>query len=407
MAYEKGGRHYSFAKYLQRSSYEPVVFCCNINHFSNAEPFYQFEGLWEEHISEEINTPFVYVKSRKYSSNGMQRVMNMVDFYYNVKTAAKEYSAEHGKPDVILASSVHPLTLVAGIQLAKKFGIKCVCEIRDLWPESLVAYNVTHKKNLIVKGLYQLEKWIYKKADALIFTMEGGKDYIIEKGWDKNQGGPIDINKVFHINNGVDLEVFNYNKEHYQIHDNDLTNQDIFKVVYTGSIRKVNNVGLLLDVAKLIGDSTIKILIWGIGDEFDQLQQRVKDENIKNIVFKGKVNKEYVPYIVSMADLNLLHSSASPVLNFGLSANKLFDYFAAEKPILCDFSCHYNPMIQYKAGIIPQGFSTKEIANAIEIVKKVPKTEYDKFCEKAKEGAEEYDFKILTSKLLSIFKNMC
>ena len=82
--------------------------------------------------------------------------------------AAKEYAAEHGRPDVIFASSVHPLTLVAGLQLAKHFGVKCVCEVRDLWPESIVVYsNRFTKDNPLIKLLYRGEKWIYKKAESL------------------------------------------------------------------------------------------------------------------------------------------------------------------------------------------------------------------------------------------------
>ncbi len=89
----------------------------------------------------------------------------MIDFYRNVKKAVKEYAAQHGKPDVIFASSVHPLTLVAGIQLAKQFGVKCVCEVRDLWPEHQKFDRFT-KKNPLIRLLYQGEKWIYKKLDT-------------------------------------------------------------------------------------------------------------------------------------------------------------------------------------------------------------------------------------------------
>lgn len=113
--------------------YAPVIFCANSKH-GKPECFLETDALWEERIAEEIDTPFVFVRARTYTGNGKQRVLNMIDFYRNVKKAAKEYAAQHGKPDVIFASSVHPLTLVAGIQLAKQFGVKCVCEVRDLWP---------------------------------------------------------------------------------------------------------------------------------------------------------------------------------------------------------------------------------------------------------------------------------
>ena len=42
------------------------------------------------------------------------------------------------KPDVIMATSVHPFTCVAGILIAKKYHCPCVVEIADLWPLTLV-----------------------------------------------------------------------------------------------------------------------------------------------------------------------------------------------------------------------------------------------------------------------------
>lgn len=63
--------------------------------------------------------------------------------------------------------------------------------------------GILNKKNPIVPLLYKFEKWLYTKADQVVFSMEGGRDYIIDKKWDTDHGGPIDLKKVFYINNGV------------------------------------------------------------------------------------------------------------------------------------------------------------------------------------------------------------
>lgn len=404
---DNGGRHYNFAKYLKRFGHDPVIFCCNAKHNSNAGVYFDDNSLWHEHIAEGIDVPFVFVRGRAYVGNGKQRVLNMIDFYRNVKKTAKEYAKENGKPDVILASSVHPLTLVAGIQLAKYFGVKCICEVRDLWPESIVAYSSHIKKsNPIIKLLYAGEKWIYKKADALVFTMEGGRDYIIEKGWDTAHGGPVALNKVHYINNGVDLEVFDYNKEHYQIEDPDLEDPNTFKVVYAGSVRRVNNLGLLLDAAKLVTEPKIKFIIWGDGDERAVLEKRIKEESITNVVFKGRVDKKYVPYIVSHADLNFAHNTPSPLFRHGISFNKLFDYFAAGKPVLCDFPCSYNPVLLWKAGISVDDATSHHIAKEIEYFSTMNQADYALFEKNAREAAREYDFKVLTEKLIHVIDQL-
>ena len=228
MLFKKGGRHYWFAKYLKREGFEPVIFSCNVRHGSQ-DYYFDTDKLWFEKRADEIDVPFVIVKSSLYKGNGKDRVLNMVNFYHNVQKAVKEYAKLYEKPDVIYASSVHPLALVAGIKLARYFGIKCICEVRDLWPETLVAYEIANNFNPIIIFLRYLEKWIYKNADSIIFTMAGGYDYIEEQGW----GNDIPKAKVHYINNGIDLAQFDYNKTHFTIKDEDLENENIFKVVYT------------------------------------------------------------------------------------------------------------------------------------------------------------------------------
>lgn len=401
MYFDRGGRHYNFAKYLRRAGYAPVIFGANSKH-GKAERFLETDALWEEHVAEEIDTPFVFVRARTYDGSGKQRVLNMIDFYRNVKKAAKEYAAQHGKPDVIYASSVHPLTLVAGIQLAKQFGVKCVCEVRDLWPESIVAYGIAGPHNPAVLALRRLEKWIYKKADAVVFTMEGGYDYIVEQGWEKE----IPRSKAHYINNGVDLEQFDYNKEHFRVEDIDLDDPELFKVVYTGSIRRVNNLGPLLDAAKCVKDPRVKILLWGDGDEREALEKRVRDEKISNVVFKGKVEKKYVPSIVSRADLNYMHGEATPMLRFGISPNKLFDYLAGGKPILCDFLCRWNPAVCCGAAAEISGDDPQKVADQIDSMAALPAGETLLYGQNARRAAEDFDFKRLTDNLLSIIETI-
>jgi glycosyltransferase involved in cell wall biosynthesis len=397
MYFDHGGRHYNFAKYLRRAGYKPVVFGANSKH-GKAERFFETDALWEEHFAEEIDTPFVFVRARTYTGNGKQRVLNMIDFYRNVKKATKEYAAQHGRPDVIFASSVHPLTLVAGIQLAKQFGVKCVCEVRDLWPESIVSFGIAGPHNPAVLALRRLEKWIYKKADALVFTMEGAYDYIMEQGWEND----IPRSKVYHINNGVDLESFDYNKEHFRIEDPDLDDPDTFKVVYTGSIRKANGLGILVDAAKAIRDPRSKILVWGEGDEREELTRRVEEEGLTNIIFKGKVEKKYVPAIVSRADLNLIHWGEVHMIQYGVSYNKLFDYMAAGRPIFSTVRPGYSIWEKYDCGRDTEDSRPEPLAHELGKMAALPPEELSRLGRNARKGAEDYDFRVLTQKLLNV-----
>lgn len=407
MLFNRGGRHYNFAKYLARDGYDPVVFCANLQNTKPSERYFDTEALWTVKMAEEINVPFVYVKTRPYQGNGMDRVLNMIDFYRQVKKAAKQYAEQYGKPDIILASSVHPLTLVAGIQLAKYYHVKCICEVRDLWPEAIVAYSKKIKKNsLPARIMYAGEKWIYTKADAVIFTQEGGPDYVCEHGWDRRHGGPIANEKLYHINNGVDLEGFDANLENYPYSDKDLDDPDLFKVVYTGSVRRINNLGLIVEAAKLVTDPKIKFLVFGNGDELESLKKRVAEEALDNIVFKGRVDKYYIPSIVSKADLNLVHWEMSPLLRVGESYNKAFEYFAAGKPVFYTIRPGYSIVEKYRCGRLTDGFEPKDIAAGIQTMMAMSETEKTEMAKNARKTAEVYDFKRLTKQLIDIIEGI-
>lgn len=404
MFFDQAGRHYWFSKYLIENGYKPTIFCASTNHFSDKN----IDTKGKKYCVDSVkDIPFVFVNTPDYKGNGRKRIINMLAFYRNLFHVAKEYARLNGKPDVILASSVHPLTLVAGIKIAKKFGIPCICEVRDLWPESIFYFNKIKESSLLGRVLVKGEHWIYKKADALIFTKEGDTDYIKEKKWDVEQDGDIDLQKAHYINNGVDIEAFNKNINENKLEDPDLESGK-FNVVYVGAIRPVNNVGAILDVAKLLRDYTdISFLIYGDGNQKEILENRVRDENISNVKIKGYVNKKYIPYILSKSSVNLLnYSNTQYNWTRGNSSNKLFEYMASGKPIISTVKMGYSLIKKYQCGVELESGSPEDLAQAILEIKNMPTEEYELLGEIAKKGAEKFDFKILTEKLIDVINDV-
>lgn len=386
-------RQTCFAKYLMAMGHQVTIFAASTVHNSNQNLIENGEAYREE-IRDGVS--YVYIKCMNYQGSGARRIYNICEFAWKLPGVCKHFP----KPDAIVATSMPPTSCAVGIHLARKYGCRGVAEIADLWPESIVAYGIAGPRNPAVIALRWLEKWIYRKADAVVFTMEGGYDYIRERHWERE----IPESKVYTINNGVDLKEFRENMRKYQIQNSDLDDPDTFKVVYTGSIRKVNNLGLLLDAAKLVTNPNIRFLIWGAGDELESLRDRVAAEHIENVKFQGSVEKKYVPYIVSKADLNLAHNNPTPLFRFGISFNKLFDYLAAGKPILSDFPCPYNPAVRLGAGTEVAEPTAQNIANAVEEFAAMPQARYDEYVHHARRAADEYDFENLTKKLIAVLQ---
>lgn len=395
-------RHFNFAKGLKKLGHEPVLFLGSSPHNTDLQ---LVAGKARYAIDEEAGFATVLVRAVNYNHSMGKRIRSMIEFYRNVLKCAGDFE----RPDVIIGSSAHPLNCVAAIKLAKRYGCPCVCEVRDLWPESIVAYGVAGRRNPVVQMLYRLEKWIYKKADALIFTMEGGRDYILDKGWDSQHGGPIDLQKVYHINNGVDLAQFEREREANRCEDKDLEDAQTFKVVYTGSLRRANNMDMVLEVAEKLKGKPIKFLIWGDGTERERLKERCRNFGLDNVLFKGRVPKEQVPSIVSRADLSFFILEDSEIFRYGLSLNKCFDYMAAGKPVLIVGKAKYMPPVERGCAIQVERRDAQKVADAIEQAQRLPRQDYEKMCQNALAGAKEYDFMRLTEKLLEVcdkaFKN--
>ncbi|MDR0852644.1 MAG: glycosyltransferase family 4 protein, partial [Clostridiales Family XIII bacterium] len=347
-------RHYNFGKYLMKADYGVKIFAASAVHNSSVQ-FIRNRKPYLAYDDEKV--PFVFIRTRQYAGNGIGRILNILDYYRRLFKAIKHFE----KPDVILASSFHPLTCVAGIKIAKKLHIPCICEVRDLWPESLIVYKGLRRSNLIVKALSRTEQWIYEHADKLIFTMEGGIDYIKEHGINVNE------EDVLYINNGVDLEAFHRNAELFQVSDVDLSDEDQFKVVYTGSIRFVNAVGDLVAVAEILRQQApkVKLLIWGTGTDAEKISADISRRGLNNIILKGSASKNEIPSILSQSDATLLHSRSSSILKYGISQNKLFEYLAAAKPVISTLDFNYNFIATDHAGITAWSESPDDIAAAI------------------------------------------
>ncbi|NLM60307.1 MAG: glycosyltransferase family 4 protein [Clostridium sp.] len=402
--FNKGGRHYWFAENLIKSGYQPTIFCANVRHTNN-----QVINVNDNKYSTDIlnDIPYVFVKTADYRGNGFQRVKNMGSFYLNLFPVAKEYARLHGKPDVIIASSVHPLTMVAGIKIAKKLNIPCICEIRDLWPEAIFMYGRVKENGIIGRILTKGEHWIYKKANALVFTKEGDTDYIKEKKWDTEHGGDIDLKKAYYINNGLSIEDFEKSIREKKLEDADL-NSNKFNVVYAGAIRPVNNVGIILDAASLLkNEKDIQFLIYGDGNERELLEKRVAEEGLHNVKMKGFVNKQFIPYILSKSSVNILNYSQTQYnWTRGNSSNKLFEYMASGKPVISTVKMGYSIIDKYKCGFELENCTPESVANAILKIKNMSEEEYEEYGKRAKLGASDFDFKVLINKLIEVINSV-
>lgn len=335
-------RHYMFSKYSDTKKFKTTVFASSYIHLSDTN-FREQNKKFTHKTFEDVNYCFVNLKN--YGGKKFQRVINMAKFCWRLVLGSVKEMGEI--PDVIYASSPDPLAWLAAYLISKKHKAEFIVETRDLWPETFVELGVIKRKSLLAKVMYSFERFIYKRADKLVFTFEGGYQYLLEKGIDRKE------ESVFSINNGVDLKKFEFNSRTYVYDDEHLDDPAIKTIVYTGSLGQANDLFTLMHLAlklKRFGNDDVRILIFGSGLEEERLIKFKEEHHLHNVLFKGRIDKKFIPSILTKANINTIVGFQNNLYRFGHSFNKLFDYIASGRPIVSSVQTNYDLIEKYNLG---------------------------------------------------------
>ena len=382
---------------LQEKGYKVCLICGSTNNKTGKNLLNSFEKI---RIVNFDGSTYYMVHTIDYN-NSLKRIIASLQFQYRVW----KYRDLLPSPDVIV-SDFAGLFGNGFLKWKRKFGTKIIYDILDLWPEGFVELGYLKKDSFITKLLYRLEHKSYREADGLIFSMQGGRKYIIDKGWSSEYGGDVDTSNIGYLTNGVDLKALDEQCKQYVLDDEDLeTNK--FKVVYLGSISSTNGLDVLVEAAKILqerGAMDIVILVYGYGNQENKLKKMVVDYKLNNIKFKGKLEKEYGMNLLSRCDLNIFTFRESRLWQYGVSPNKLSMYFASGKPTLSMIKPAYDLVIEYSAGISIDNDPIK-VADAIQIFKNLDKKSYEELCYNSRKAAELLDYKNLVHILIDKIEN--
>ena len=91
---------------------------------------------------------------------------------------------------------------------------------------------------------------------------------------------------------------------------------------------------------------------------------------------------------------------------YGLSLGKLFQYLAAGNPICTNITPQYNYIEKYNLGVSKVFSSPKEYADAILSFLNMPQSEYQSMSNRVKKAAMEFDYPVLSQKLIDIIDKL-
>lgn len=389
-------RTYKLAYFFNQMGFDARILCSSFVHNRNINLIEENKDFIEKEYD---GVKYIFISGKEYKNNGVKRIFSLYDFAQKVYRNRDHFPV----PDIIIHTTNIPFD--SKIQkCAKCLNAKYIVEVVDLWPASFAAFGLLKESNPLMTLMYAMERKVYYKADKLVFSMEGGRDYLKDKKWDLESGGRIDLSKVYYLNNGVDIEDFDCCVDKYKIEDDDLTDQRFKRIIYLGSIRLANDLIQLIKCAEILQDRPdIKFLIYGDGDDRKSLEEYCCQHGLSNVIFKQEwIELKYVPYVLSQADVNIINYKANPIEKYGGSQNKMFQALASGKPICSNVGMGYSIINQYKAGIDKRFASSDEYANAILELLELNSSDYQQMCMSARKAALAFDLKKLAYKYVDL-----
>jgi len=288
----------------------------------------------------EIHPPRIGLSKQK----GISMHLNYLACLPTISKEASKIISEH-KINYIYSYMPGTGTSIPAIRIKSKHKIPLILDLADM-------YSMIRPKRVVEKS--------FKDADTILVITDYLKRDLIERG--------IPIEKIHHIPNGVDLELFNpenYSRDEIQkIHESFCSDK---LIVFTGALQDLN---ILIESAKKIAEHIPDFKFVIIGDHRDpkrkksMWEKKVKDKKLeKYFEFLGRKPREEIPKYILAADVCVdsfpdepYYAAAHPI--------KLLEYGSCQRPIVATSVSETSKLIKHgEYGFLATPENSDEYAN--------------------------------------------
>jgi len=384
-----GGRHYYMAREMAKRGYNVYVISSAAQHILREKPVIKDDFLLEELDG----FTFVWVKMPDYKdAHSKQRAINWFLFPWRIRKLAK--FIKH-KPDTILSSSPSLLSFIGAKRLAKKMRARLVFEVRDIWPLTLSDIGSFSSKHPFIRLMQWVEDKAYRDADAVISNLKNSIEHMSSRGLDRT--------KFNWVPNGFSLDEVNQKAPLNAYAINQLP-QNKFIVGYTGTMGVANALETLIEAADMLKEHDgIAFALVGSGKEKTALQALSQSKELQNVFFVDPIPKVEIQAMLNRFDVCYIGWLNNPLYQYGIAANKIFDYLYSGKPIIHAYSGACDPVAEARAGIQLPAQDVDKLAEAILKLYRMTPVERTHIGHNGRKAAlEQYEYGLLAEKLAGV-----
>jgi glycosyltransferase involved in cell wall biosynthesis len=245
--------------------------------------------------------------------------------------------------------------------LARIKRVPFLFEIRDLWPAFAIQVGVL-KQPFLIWASHKLERFLYRHADRVMVNSPGFVQHVKERG----------ARQVELFPNGADPQMFqpdcsgdDFRRLHHL--------EDRFVVLYAGAHGLSNDLGVVLEAARLLRDVPgIQIVLLGDGKEKSALMATATHNGLSNVTFLPPIPKNDMAEALAAADACLAILKPIP-LYATTFPNKVFDYMAAGRPVILAIDGVIRQVVESgNAGVFVSPGDPLALAEAIRTMAELP-----------------------------------
>jgi glycosyltransferase involved in cell wall biosynthesis len=252
-----------------------------------------------------------------------ERILNYTSFFLSSSITGSFID----RPDIIIATSPQLLVGMIGWWLSRIKGIPFVLEIRDLWPDAIIASGVGNNNSIFSKTLSTISRFLYQNCDHLVVVTPAFKTEII-----KDYG--ISPEKISIVENGVETDLFSGKDEGVTLND-ELGLEHKFVVSYVGTLGLAHGLSNMLKAASRLQNQypDMIFLLVGEGADKGRLVELTKDQGLSNVRFLPQQPRERIPAIIKASDVCVVMLKKAQIFKTVIPT-KMLEFMACGRPVI-------------------------------------------------------------------------
>lgn len=326
--------------------------------------------------------------------SGLRLALNYLSFIVSASLAGS-YALRGRRFDAVLVYAPSPLLQAfAGIILARRKKAPLVLWVQDLWPESLSATGHV-KNNSVLAFVGALVRAIYRRCDLILVQSRAFVEAVSAYGAPREKieyfPNPFIPQEPGAPGKGVSALAARLRQS--------------FSVVFAGNLGAAQDLGTILEAARLLRDEEIQIVLVGSGSRERWLEEQQTALGLSNVVLAGRFPAEDMPHIFAAASALLVTLAPEPIFARTVPS-KVQAYLAAGRPIVAALDGEAARIIaEAGAGVCVPAGRAVELADAIRTLHRASTEQREAFGQRGRAYFERnFEPQKLTSDLIAILE---